>query len=96
MSAFLLALVSGTAFILVIIIGFSILARPTNEIFNAFNESMANFTGQSGAAWNSFNRMNLSFKNMWFPIGAGLVFFALIYILLHAQRREYVTGEVPR
>lgn len=95
-SAFILALVSATAFILVVIIAFSTLARPTNEILNAFNETMANFTGQTGSAWQSFNRLNLSFKNMWFPIGAGLILFAVVFLLMHAQRREYVTGEIAR
>lgn len=93
-SAFILALVTATSFTLIVIIAFTVLARPTNEIFNAFNQSMANFTGQTGEAWQSFNGLNRSFKNMWFPIGAGLVLFAIVYVILHAQRREYVTGQV--
>jgi hypothetical protein len=96
MSAFILAMVSATAFILVVVIGFSLLARPTDAILDAFNETMANFTSQTGSSWQSFNRLNRSFHNMWFPIGAALILFAFIYLLLHAQRREYVTAGVSQ
>lgn len=94
MSALILAIVSGTAFMLVVIIAFSTLARPFDAILSAFNGTMADFTGQTGQAWNSFNAIQNSFRALWFPTAAVLLIFAIFFILLHAQRREFVTGEI--
>ncbi len=94
--AILLAIISATGFALVVIIAFSTLARPFDAILTAFNGTFADYTGMTGNAWNSYNSMQNSFRAMWFPIAGVLLFFAIFFVFLHAQRREYVTGEFRR
>ena len=56
--------------------------------------SFAVYTNQTGRAWTSFNSMQNSFRAMWFPMAGILLLFAIVFVLLHAQRREYVTGGI--
>lgn len=92
MVAIILAIISATGFALVIIIAFSTLARPLDAILTAFNGTFAEFTNQTGNAWTSYNSMQNSFRAMWFPIAGVLLFFAIFFVFLHAQKKEYVTG----
>lgn len=93
MSNFLKAIVAGTSFMIVVAVAFTVFARPLSVMLGAFNSTMADFTGMTGDAWNSYNPLNRSILNLWFPIGAGLIIFAIVYIILNAQRKEYVTGD---
>ena len=88
----LLAIISATGFALTVIIAFSVLATPLDTMLRAFNATMADFTGQTGRAWTSFNGTQGMIRATWFPIAAIMLFFAVFFVYLHAQRREYVTG----
>lgn len=90
----ILAIISATGSALVTIIAFSVLARPLDLMLTAFNRTMADFTGQTGRAWTSFNSTQGMVRATWFPIAALLLIFAFVFAWMNAQRTEYVTGRL--
>ena len=85
-----LSMVTGTVF------AGLIMARPANEIFLAFNETIYGMTGGTGTLWTWYGGFYNFFHNLYGPIIVTLCLFWIIWVYLWASRKEYVTAGVYR